>query len=581
MTALAASWLPPAALAGAIGVRFWLWAAHGFDLTDEGIYLNWMARPAAWPFGGTLFAPLIHPLWLIVGQDVVALRRLSAIIMVALGCAPFAALFTRLWRLRLGVLWALPLGVLSLSGIFSNALLVTPGYDVLCLDGYLLAATSLILLTPSDLHGPSRWGWPLLGVAGSVVFAARPGSAAVLLIVSVVYVVAVVPGLPRRLGAWLGPAATLLTAVLCLLGLGLLLGVGPRGLITRVQRGIDLHAIQTGKDMRWLIVNLVTAPNEWSRRDQVLGLAIALAALVSVSLLRRWASVIVGLAATACAVLAGFTALGSHHHLLGEPLTRCLIAAPVAVGIAIAGGTRRRLGLALAMAVMPFAEAFTTINSTLGLASTASILWFLAALVLLAPSGGRDPRPALATASGAALLCCSLTLQSNVWFPARQAPLAKQQVALPAGTPLADLRVSADMARYIGWARDAAASAGLTAGTPVLDLTGESPGLLYALGADPVADPWVVGGYVGSEARLHTELRWVNCSQLSRAWLLTSDDGPRRIDPTVLEQSGLDAALDWTPVATGVAPQTSASYHVTLRRPLHPSAMLTACEGRR
>lgn len=72
-------------------------------------------------------------------------------------------------------------------------------------------------------------------------------------------------------------------------------------------------------------------------------------------------------------------------------------------------------------------------------------------------------------------------------------------------------------ADYLHSAKEIARQAGFTQGSPMIDLTGRSPGLIYALMADSVGLAWVIGGYPGSNQLVIDGLRQVPCGQLAAA----------------------------------------------------------------
>ena len=59
----------------------------------------------------------------------------------------------------------------------------------------------------------------------------------------------------------------------------------------------------------------------------------------------------------------------------------------------------------------------------------------------------------------------------------------------------------------------------------VIDLTGRAPGLVYALGAQPLNSPWVPGGAPGSREALRVTLDRLACPQLGSVWLLDQPGG--------------------------------------------------------
>lgn len=70
---------------------------------------------------------------------------------------------------------------------------------------------------------------------------------------------------------------------------------------------------------------------------------------------------------------------------------------------------------------------------------------------------------------------------------------------------------------------------GYQPGQPVLDATGDGPGLVYALGGRPLGVAWIIGGYPGSERAAARVLDAVAPAELRRAWVLVADDSPRAL----------------------------------------------------
>lgn len=75
----------------------------------------------------------------------------------------------------------------------------------------------------------------------------------------------------------------------------------------------------------------------------------------------------------------------------------------------------------------------------------------------------------------------------------------------------------------------------------MIDLSGQSPGILYAIGAKNIVQAWIIGGYPGSLKVSKAALDHVPCEKIAEAWVLIEPDGPRSI-PTGL-MSNLGAAF--------------------------------------
>lgn len=91
------------------------------------------------------------------------------------------------------------------------------------------------------------------------------------------------------------------------------------------------------------------------------------------------------------------------------------------------------------------------------------------------------------------------------------------------------LRVDAVTRDNIAAISHAMGTAGYVAGEPILDVTGDGPGLVYALGGRPVGVPWLIGGYAGSERVAMLVLSRVPIATLRQVWILSADDNPRAL----------------------------------------------------
>ena len=118
--------------------RWVYWSRHGFEFTDEGLYL--LAAQDPWKnIHSTLFGFLLHPLFLLSRCDLGLYRVLSLVLLIGVAGA-LAISYIRFLRIFKG--W---LGLAAASAIISASLLVfsdgrrTPGYDYLVLAGALVA----------------------------------------------------------------------------------------------------------------------------------------------------------------------------------------------------------------------------------------------------------------------------------------------------------------------------------------------------------------------------------------------------------------------------------------------------------
>lgn len=183
----------------------------------------------------------------------------------------------------------------------------------------------------------------------------------------------------------------------------------------------------------------------------------------------------------------------------------------------------------------PFALSFGTNNS---IAIHASINAVFAGMALVAclcalrasgRLGGPGAAVALATLAVPGVFTqwrASVDVESTFRLTS---PLSAQVHRVSVGLGAHELLVDEKMRASLGGLYDTARAAGWKPGATMLDLTGDGPGWVYALGATPLGVPWLLGGYPGSSAAASQLVTRAGADRLREAWLLTSDDNPRRI----------------------------------------------------
>ena len=120
-------------------------------------------------------------------------------------------------------------------------------------------------------------------------------------------------------------------------------------------------------------------------------------------------------------------------------------------------------------------------------------------------------------------------------------------------------------------------------GVPIIDLTGQSPGLIYAVAGTPLGSPWMIGGQPGSAALFERALDRVPCRLVAEAWLLSQPGGPRALDDGLLATSGVTPEV-LTTVGRVVYPEYRRGPEppLLIRRPARPTSEATrACETAR
>ena len=527
------------------------YSAHGFDFTDEGFYLNWISTPFAWDWLVSYFGFVWHPLYTAFAGDVHLLRVTN--IGVTFGLAYWLAL--SLLALDPPTSATSRLGrhvIASASATVAFALfdgwLITPNYNTLAVQGLTLAAVALILI--EKFEGLSRRcsnAYMLLGFAGALVFLAKPSSAAALAPTALTYL--------WLSGKWNSRGVLLSIAVASgILAIApYLFGVSIIEFYAKLSEGLRLATLLEGGHgliPALRIDHIALTSSQFLIAAAVIticSLAVFLQ-LTGSKLLSDLSLIICCIMSTICLLLAGgwldaasFQGFHRRALMLAIPATSVVI---LILGRSVRNSTTPVVinwsDLSL-LSFLPWVAAFGSNNNYWWSAGAASFFWVFAALILLRPVVRLTSNWNLVTpVILAAQLITAALLNQTLSLPYRQpsitAGLSEEVVLAGKGGPLFLSPVSAD---YLQEAHDKAIRSGFLSGTPLIDLSGRSPGLLYHLGAASVAQPWFIGGYKGSYRLAVATLALEPCDRVAQSWVLLEPEGPRRIDFSVLTSVGV------------------------------------------
>lgn len=553
--AVALSWPIVVSLCGLGGL--WYWCARGFDFTDEGYYLVWISNPWIYHTSVSQFGYVYNSLYALLQGDVVALRRAGVLLSYVLaGFCTWAVL----WRAggaalprstRVALVLCMPAAAL----LAYHHWLPTPNYNHLTFQGMLLAVTGLMLLRQSS--SGERWisfGVVLLGVGGALTFLGKPTSAAGLALLVVVY------ELISGATAWRRLITSGVVALVMLAVAGLMIDGSVLTYMRRLSQSVEvastlggghgadqwlrLEGLKLGRSGGvvmvlavagvWLVCGLWFRANGWVRG----GLATLLGMV----------SVLYGVGWLPTADV--FEAMGGKL-MLAVPLAAALMRLFNRRGV-IEGQGRTFWALVMLMMALPYAYAVGTNRNYWSVGAYAGYFWALGGLLLCLPLWLDKQRQAPVMPYVLCVsLIASLTLNTAYQRPYRQAvPLLQQQrhVVLD-DRRAASVMVSPEFAQYIQQARQQARDAGFSSGDAMIDMTGRSPGLLFALGARSVGQAWFIGGYRGSTRRAAALLSNVPCDVLASSWLLVELDGSRRLSPTLTSSFGANFIDVYDPVA--------------------------------
>ena len=529
-------------------VMFIVAARRGFDLTDESFYLLTYRHWTEWPSVSLFGAYFTWP-YVLVGHDVWAMRLLGFALL--LGAAiwfgseaqrAFGALVGR--RSRDG---ELATAVAAAAAIWSyygaSPVSPTPSYNLLTL-ACALVVLALALRLGRIVHDDAPRGRLAtafaLGLVGSVGVASKFSSGLLVLALALAVFAALAW---HRLDA--GVWSRVVLAAIAGLALNLLaLWIADPGLPLRFERGIEVTLAMMERSATGEVAALVfgALPQDALHALRVLlwPLVFAVLVLTAGAQLRRrpLADALAVAVFVAGALVYAFVKDNRFYRIVLVTWIAVLLgcAALWLLRARLASGARvRSLVVAGAILVVPFAYSYGTSNALLQHMGMAAIFPLVIAAVLIRTMWLERAVPTWLFAGALALLAAlPAEIVVRQWVDGRYtyrlgASLAEQTVPLPANPGGIDLDVTPALARSLESYLLLLRSAGFSSGQPLIDFTGQSPGLVAIANGAPVGAIWYIGGVYAGERMARMSLGWVDAAQVRRAWLLTTPDGATTI----------------------------------------------------
>jgi hypothetical protein len=579
--------------AGTVLIISWLirYSAYGIDFTDESFYLVWIANPFSYDASITQFGFVYHPLYILLGGDIASLRQANVVITFALawGLAYFflvsLAVDPKESRITIPVVSA---SLATSAFIIFDSWLVTPSYNSLNLQALLISAIGLVL-AEKETDRKSITGWLLIGVGGWLAFMAKPSTALALAVGVFIYLLFARKFSIRML------AIPAISALALLLISALLIDGSLFGFVKRLQLGIEFSKHLGGGHTLSQILRFDEF--QLSAKLKLTILLVAIALFLGLWSMRaknkKWSVIGIVISIAFFAITALFT-LSQVHRSAGFVQFQGMLIFGVVYAAAITALALGRLQtlkclsaqqwmIATLFLAMPHVYAFGTNNNYWQAGSSAAIFWLLAGLTLLGPLIRERASWLIVLPLALATQAITATLlQTGLEQPYRQPqPLRLNASNLEIGLQRSALTLSEDYSSYFIFAMTAAKKAGFELKTPMIDLSGQSPGILYAIGAESIGQAWTIGDYPGSLRLAKAALARTSCEKIAVSWVLFEKDGPRSIPTELMLSLGADFPNDYRLVGTWKTADGAGGYKdprtQDLYEPLEQNKTLMAC----
>lgn len=569
---------------------------RGFDFADEGFYLAWISDPFKYSASITQFGFIYHPLYLLVDGDIALLRQINLVgtfafawglSYVVLGTALAPSFVSRRTRLLASM------GMAVGAFVYLRLWLPTPSYNWLAFQALLIGATGL-LLAQKGWTRASAIGWTLIAIGGWLAFMAKPTTAAAFSACALIYLIAARKATGKML------CLSLLLSIALLAASAIAIDGSPTEFSGRLRAGFSMA---TGLGAGHGVLGSFRLDRfEFGGSSGtillicVVGIAFSTLAQRSTRLLVRFT----GWLPPLVALLSIFSIFFGSHYLpdAGDFQHLIVWCVPIAMAlITIAAGGWRSVATMTAqqwssfalLIALPYVFAFGTANNYWWHGGLAGFFYILGGLALISPMAlQRHSAEILVPVLVATQLLTAFMVLIGVERPYYQVrPLRESHQAVEIGRHGSDLLLFDELAAYATRAKNAANQAGFVRGTPVIDLSGHSPGLLYAIGASNTAQPWIIGnypGYTGSEQMARLALWRTSCEELANAWLLTEPEGPVSLHSNLVKVFGADPISDYAiagafETTKGVGSFMEIRKQLLLKPSRSPERALSACSA--
>lgn len=523
-----------------------IYCSYGFDFTDESYYLVSISNPFIYSGSITQFGFIYHSLYLILDSNISQLRQANVLITFILA---FCLIHTLLSELTFNKLKSsLPLIIIALGfstiSLISFSSFTTPSYNSLALQGLMITGLGLIL-AGRNTSIKSVFGWLCIGVGGWLVFMAKPSSAVTLGAFAFVYIL-----FARKFELGLVALAVLSSLTLFLIS-GFIIDGSVIVFIERLLLGIDFGFLLDKGDNFSKILRIDNF--EFNRFEHfvfvVITSTIAIFAAWTGRTILVYISVAMSLILTFLIIVIIFVDgpfindIGKYSKILilGTTLSAAAFAIVLVCLKKEINITKSQWGLTGFFIVMPHIYAIGTTSNYWKRGGEAAIFWLLPGIILLRPlilRHSKNLHILVPLVFISQLLAVSI-LKNGMDLPYRQNQAYRHNTAtVNIGPNNSKLILSKDVAEQLKTVTDVAHSAHFEPGIPMIDLTGQSPGILYTLGAESIGLPWLLGNYTGSLDLAKAALNETSCEKISLAWLLIEPNGPRSLPLSLLSILG-------------------------------------------
>ena len=549
-----------AVIPGFIAIVWWVlkYSAHGFDFTDESYYLVWMSNPWIYDSSVSQFGFIYHSLYILTQGNIVLIRQINIIITIIIAWILAYLLLRQLFSGIINnkvqfILSSCGLAVcVSMHNIFGGSWLSSPSYNSLTLQSIIITIIGVFLSSKHNSMHTSIFGAIIIGFGGWLCFMAKPTSALYLSIIVLCYVALSRDISINRVFITLFSASALLLASIYIIDGDIY------RFVNRLHNGLIIGQILLNK----------TEINTWIRNDNY---KLTNDTINSILIITLIIMIFIGSIASKIRIMMLFVAtstfiivlvmIGIIRNIIRPSTTTdsyyglivfCLVISAIFSFVSYfcynfrISDIVRYVGLFSLFCILPSVYSIGSANNLWIQGSSANYFYILASIALLAPLIRLHGNISVITPY---IIICQL-IATLIIYNGLENPYRQSQSLILSNHPThinqhTTMYLSSSFAEYVTDIQEVTKNAKFVPKTPVIDLTGQSPGVLYIIEAQSIGAAWILGSYPGSANFAVSVLQNVRCETLSQSWILIEDNGPRSITTDVLHHFGASFIDDY------------------------------------
>lgn len=516
---------------------FWFlhYAKYGLDFSDEGAYLNYIAYPYEYTFNLpiTLFGFIYHPFYVLFNENIVLLRIFNVLL-------TFSLAFFLIKKINIvnEKPFVLNIAIACTSLLFFSIGILTPNYNILTFQSVILSLIGLLKIVKieSDNRYEKIIGAIFIGVGGWLCFMGKPSSAMLLAIIFVVYLFFI-----KKLFT-LHTVISICTAIILLLLSCYLIDGSIISFSDRIIESIKLQfSLANGHTFANLFRFDTFPPLNINYIFFIIIFEVIFFYLLIKNLLHKYILYIFFI--TGLSILL-FCILSPNNYINIFSDRLILIFTPISCIISIIllyfnkiNINWENLSLVIIMLSMPYVCTIGTDGNYWQTQSLYSYFWILASILIL-NSVEKDKNNLMLFFPFFTQLITFMLLNQYISERPYRQPAIKTNNYTCNLINNNILKLGSNVCEYIKTAEYQAKKSGLKEGDYIIDLTGQSPTIIYLLKAKSIGQPWLIGGYAGSNIFASLILRNKSCEKLAKAWILFEPNGPRSLSAEILKEFG-------------------------------------------